>query len=98
MRLRLKVTSEEARQRHLRTRILRQLARHGEMPTTMLVSSLTGLSYAYRRPDVERALADLCVEGIVDCERRTAPIYHGSRHGREWTYWRLADAPAGEGR
>lgn len=91
MRLRTQATSEDARQRHLRTRIARLLARHGEMPTTMLVSTLTGLTSKYRRPDVERALCDLLDAGVVACERRTAPIYHGSRHGREWAYWRLAE-------
>lgn len=85
------IAGEDARRRRIRLRIGVLLRRDGELPTSWIVQGIRGWIHRFSGAEIGTALCDMYADGILECERRTAPIHHGSRHGREWTYWRLAD-------
>jgi hypothetical protein len=84
----------EGRAGTIRRRVLAVLERDGELPTTMVCSAVEGTARRFTRAEIERCLCDLLDEGLVVAARRMAPLYHGARNGREWTYWRPAGGPA----
>jgi hypothetical protein len=77
------------RGRPLADRVVEFVRRHGEVATGSIAASL-GNGSPHRAADVERAIADLAVAGVLAGRRRMVPIRHGARMEREVTYWRLA--------